>query len=359
MKDWYRVSLILALITLNTILHYSTTTDVLYLHEIYQRVYYIPILLASFWYGPVGGIAAATLACSYYVFHIRQDWAHMPVYSINQYAEIVLYYLVGTIMGILSSRQKQEARKLMDTTGKLRQAYDQLRQTSQQLRRSERLAALGALTAGIAHEIRNPLASIKGAVDIIDRKNPKDVEGREFLDVIREEVKRLNATLTEFLRFGNPTASQFEPVSANELIRSTLKLLEGKLSSSEIEVGTELEPDLPAIQADPAQIRQVLINLILNSLEAMPEGGELMVRTSLHEPGQIRIEVGDTGHGISDEIADQVFDPFFTSKPTGMGLGLSICHQLIQTHGGSIALKPRPEGGLRVVVDLPREPAKV
>ena len=354
MKNWQRVTLILVLITVTTILHYTTTTDVLYLHEIYQRVYYIPILLAAFWFGPLGGIAAATLAASYYVFHIRQDWAHLPDYSVNQYAEIVILYLVATIIGILSSRQKQEARMLLDTTGKLRKAYDQLRQTSQQLRRSERLAALGALTAGIAHEIRNPLASIKGAVDIIDRKNPDGIGGREFLEIIREEVQRLNATLTEFLRFGNPGDIQLEEVQINDLIQSTLKLLEGKLDSSRIDLETDLDASLPPINGDPSQLRQVLINLILNALEAMPEGGQLKLSTRQLGNERVEIEVADTGHGISEEIASQVFDPFFTSKATGMGLGLSICHQLIQNHSGSIALQPSGERGLSVRVELPK-----
>lgn len=356
MKRAVRPALILVLIAVTTILHYSTPTERLYLHEIYQRVYYIPILLAAFWYGPFGGLAAATLTSLYYGYHIHQDWAHVPAYSINQWAEIVLYYLVGLITGALAERQRREERKLQAVTEELRNAYDELQHTSHQLRRSERLAALGALTAGIAHEIRNPLGSIKGAVEIIDRSLPGDYPKREFIEIIQEEISRLNSTLTQFLQFGNPQSTRLQPVSLNQLVESTIRLLRQKAEAANAEIQTRLDPSLPDIRADSDQLRHVLINLVINGVEAMPEGGTLTVRTRSRDGRGVLLQVRDEGQGMSGGTLETAFDPFFTTKTSGMGLGLSISHQLVQNHAGSISLQPNPEKGLTVTVELPVDP---
>jgi two-component system, NtrC family, sensor histidine kinase HydH len=161
-----------------SLLHYGTATEQRYLHEIYQRLYYIPILLAAYWYGPVPGILLATVAGSMYAYHIHHDWAHFPEYSFNQYAEILLYLTIALVIGTIASKDRGHRRALERTSLELAVAHDELRRSFEHLRRADRLASLGQLSAGLAHEIRNPLGSIRGAAELLeDRARPKTSGG--------------------------------------------------------------------------------------------------------------------------------------------------------------------------------------
>ncbi len=355
-----KAGLIAFLVVLVSILHFGTSTDYRYLHEIYQRVYYIPILLAAFWYGPAAGLLTALAVSVVYVFHIRWDWHHAPTYTFNQYAEICLYHVVALIIGVLSAKQRRQQEALARASRELEAAYRKLRETFEQLRRADRLAALGKLSAGIAHEIRNPLASVKGSVEILQSVIPAGHPKREFVEIIREEADRLNRIVTEFLKFARPPEPRTEPVLLNDLLRSTLLLLQKEIDRCGIRPEVELDPELPALRLDPDQIRQVLLNILINAIQAMPAGGRLGVRSRWEPaPGEAVIEVEDTGPGVPEADLEQIFDPFYSTKPDGSGLGLSISYQLIERHGGRILAENRAAGGLRLTVRLPLRPAGV
>lgn len=351
-RDLAKCGSILALILAVSLAHYGTSVKYQYLHEIYQRVYYIPILLAAFWYGPLVGILTASLTCGMYVYHIRKDWAGFPVEAFNQYAEIILYHVVAVLVGLLSQKEQRQRTKLEATSQELRSANEKLQQTIEHLAQADRLAALGQLSAGVAHEIRNPLGSIKGSIEILEKEIPADHPKHEFIEIIKEETARLNSIVGEFLKFARPPQPSVEPTSVNELIDSTIALLDKQ--DSQVEITKKQDPTIPLIGLDPDQIRQVLLNIMLNGIQAMPEGGVLEVRSSLSGDSRtVAIEIADTGNGIDDGDLKHIFDPFFTTKPQGTGLGLSISYQLVQNHAGRISVEKRAPRGTTFRIELP------
>ena len=170
--NWLGPVSILAGVLVISAFHYTTSTEQRYLHEIYQRLYYVPILLAAFWYGPAGGVCTALLTSGLYLYHIQRDWHHFPMYTFNQYAEIFLYHAIGLLVGVLSSRERRQRRDLERTSRRLSEAYESLQKTFEHLRQADRLASMGQLSAGIAHEIRNPLGTIKGSIEILSARFP-------------------------------------------------------------------------------------------------------------------------------------------------------------------------------------------
>ena len=361
-REVVRGMILLLLILLITTSHYVTPIDYVYLHEIYQRIYYIPIILAAFWYGPLGGLAAAMLTSVLYAYHIHRDWSHIPSYSFNQYAEIFLYNVIGLLIGFLSIRERRHRENLEKTSRKLADAYERLHAAFEQLRRSDRLASLGQLSAGIAHEIRNPLGSIKGSIEILQSEIPPAHPKHEFVRIIQEETARLNAIVAGFLQFARPPQPAMEPAVLNDLILSTLVLIQREAERSGVEIRRHLDPGLPEVQVDRDQIRQVLLNITLNGVQAMSDGGVLEIKSGIDQGTKVWVDVSDTGPGIKDEDLERVFDPFFTTKPQGTGLGLAISFQLATNNGGTILVRKNPDRGVTFRIELPvaqRNPSAV
>ncbi len=353
-SDGWKILLIVVLTLVISAFHFLTGTEHRYLHEIYQRTYYIPILLAAFWYGPLIGVAAAFGVSVIYWVHIRLDWLHAPLYSFNQYAEILLYHSVALIIGILAFRERTQRRRLEETSAELAEAYQKLRATFEQLRRADRLAALGELSAGIAHEIRNPLGSIKGSIEILETEIPTTHSKHEFVEIIKEETARLNRLVGEFLDFARPPQPKVADASLNELIEGALSLVAKGAEQSQIRISRELDAEMPQLTLDPDQIRQVLLNILLNAIQAMADGGRLSIRSRFErEHRQAVIEVEDTGPGVPADELEYIFDPFYSTKSNGTGLGLSISHQLVENHGGRIFARANPDRGLTVQIELP------
>ena len=353
--DGLKYALIVFLILIVSIFHYQTAIQHRYLHEIYQRIYYIPILLAAFWFGPWIGLLAAFVTSSIYVVHIERDWTSFPVYSFNQYAEIMLYHVIAVIIGVLSQRERRQRKRLERTSSELSEAYEKLRQTFEQIRKSDRLAALGELSAGIAHEIRNPLSSIKGSAEILEEAFDENHPKQEFVGIINEEVARLNSLVAEFLKFARPPKPSAETTSVNDLISSTLLLVTREAETASVTV--EFSPDqrIPPMKLDPDQIRQVILNVMLNGIQAMPEGGLLRVKTSLRNRGKSAVvDIIDTGEGIQGDL-ERIFDPFFTTRADGTGLGLAVSHQLVENHGGVISAHRNADRGMTFRLQLPIE----
>jgi signal transduction histidine kinase len=347
-------SVIFLMILVVSALHFQTGTEHRYFHEVYQRAYYIPILLAAFWFGPWIGLATAFLTSLIYTVHIEKDWTQLPTYAFNQYAEIVLYHVTALIIGFLASRERRLRRHLEKTSRELSEAYQRLQETFEQLRRSDRLAALGQLSAGIAHEIRNPLSSIKGSIEILEEEVPADHPKNEFVGIIKDEVARLNSLINEFLQFARPPEPVVSLTSLNDVIDSTLTLITRSAEDSQVEIRTTLTPELPSVKLDPDQIRQVLLNVMLNSIQALPEGGLLEIYTGAHRDSRkVTVEIKDEGVGIKKEDLDRIFDPFFSTRPEGTGLGLSVSHQLVENNGGTISVRDNPGPGVTFCIEFP------
>ncbi len=330
-------------IILVTVLHFLTPVDLIVWHEIFQRLYYFPIIAAALLFGMRGGLAASVFTTVVYSPHIFLHWqeGHFD-YSINQYAEIVIFNLVGGIMGALGDRLRIARERAEQNAEGRRQAFDELQNTFQQLLQAEKLSSLGELSAGIVHEVRNPLASIKGAVEILEDELVEDSPRREFAELAKKEVDRLDRLVGEFLRFARPTAPLRASVDLNEIVESVATLVAQQAASQSVRVVRNLSHNIPVVFVDAEQIRQVLLNLAINGLQAMTQTIEkpnlLTFRTFQQDSGSV-VEIGDSGTGIEIQNISKVFDPFFTTKEKGVGLGLSIAHKIATQHDAALTVE--------------------
>jgi len=246
----------------------------------------------------------------------------------------------------LKTFSQQMEEKIQKTTADLRKA-------EAQLIRSEKLAALGQLAAGIAHEIRNPLTSINILIHSLTEKFPSEDSHREDLNVIEEEIDRINEILDRFLRFAKPAPPLLERTEVAPIFEETLQLIRPRMAKQRIHVQKEFQ-NLPMILMDREQMKQVVLNLLLNAIQAMPGGGTLTLRGQHSKDGQwITVSVQDSGVGIPDEDMDKLFDPFFSRKEGGIGLGLSIAHRIIDQHRGKIEVESDPGKGTLFTIWLP------
>ena len=239
------------------------------------------------------------------------------------------------------------------------------------MKERDRLAALGEMAAGLAHEIRNPLAAIQGALQLLlppegGREPPREpTEDRgEFLGIIAEEVRRLNGVVTQFLDYSRPPRATLSPGELNEILTRTLTLLAPEIPPS-VKLVLDLAEGLPRVSCDPEQLRQVFLNLALNALQAMPEGGELRVVTLLSRDevalwrdvpkrsDLVEVRFHDTGPGIPEGEREHIFVPFYTTKAKGTGLGLAICQRIVKMHGGTIGVRSAPGEGAEFAIALP------
>jgi len=222
-----------------------------------------------------------------------------------------------------------------------------------EMERSQRLASLGGLAAGIAHEIRNPLSSIKGFATFFKERYRDNPEDRKTAEIMVQEVERLNRVIGQLLEFARPMEMNRQRTSINEVIRYTLKMIEGETRERKIDIRTDLSQDVGDVLMDADKIKQVLLNLYLNSLGAMESGGTLSIALFPQGNRMIRIDVSDTGKGIEERDLAHIFDPYFTTKPSGTGLGLAIVYRIIEAHDGEIRVKSKPGQGTTVSVFLP------
>lgn len=230
----------------------------------------------------------------------------------------------------------------------------EIKELQEKIKRSERLASLGTLAAGMAHEIRNPLSSIKGFAQYFLKKNPPGSEGKKYSEVIIQEVERLNRVISNLLDFARPKEPVKALVSMEAVIQHTLELIKDDARSKEIQVRTEIEENLPLLWMDRDQITQVLLNIILNSLDALKERESLSIRALLNQELKVLVvEIEDNGPGMSGEELVKIFDPFYTTKKTGTGLGLAIAYRIIEKHRGTLLVKSNPGVGTIFKMELP------
>ncbi|UCF78546.1 MAG: PAS domain-containing protein [Candidatus Eiseniibacteriota bacterium] len=248
---------------------------------------------------------------------------------------------------------------------------------AEQHRRIDRLASIGELAAGVAHEIRNPLAGIGTSAQVLRSRFAKDDERVKFADVILDEVDRLEKIIENLLLFARPKQPQLVKHDMRDSVERTLNLVREQAEKQEVKVQNRSEDELPEVYVDPGQMSQVLLNLILNALHAMPSGGKLALelkvvrkrmpasggrrKTDVKPAGParavkfVRVAVSDTGHGIPKQNLSKLFTPFFTTRSGGTGLGLSISQAIVREHGGSISVSSREGRGTKVTIDIPVE----
>jgi hypothetical protein len=240
---------------------------------------------------------------------------------------------------------------------RLREANDELQQCHyQQMERVDRLASVGEMSAGIAHEIKNPLAAISGAISVLYEDFDEGDPRREVVNKVLEQIARLDKAATDLLFFGRPGKPSFEFVDTNDLLNKTMFFVSQHPEAKNVHQNKEFTRNLPPVWVDAKQLQQVFFNIIINAIQAMQDGGTLLMQTDLIEDREkqvVRVMIGDSGPGIKPEVLEKIFTPFFTTKTQGTGLGLAICRQLIEQQGGTIDIKSRVGEGTRVLINLP------
>lgn len=258
---------------------------------------------------------------------------------------------IGFNVSLLFS-EEQEATGLIITF----QDLTEIRSMEESVRRKDRLAAVGRVAAGLAHEIRNPLGAMRGAIQVLESNTPPDSRQAGLMDIILKESDRLNSIITNFLGYARPAAGNFCDVDVGEAIQDTITLLRHSPDvSANHKLVTELGDQAITISADSSQLKQIFWNLARNALQAMPDGGKLRVALQTIPNNRIRIVFEDTGRGMSPEQVEQLFEPFSTSTSGGTGLGLSIVYQIVKDHNGVINVRSLEGRGTTITLELPSD----
>ncbi len=335
-------------LTLTTVALYLTPDESEHWHYILQRLFYLPIIVAGLSLGWRGGAVVSVISSIVYLLRHETlgpfDW-------IDRYLEAAMFCLVGVLTGVLSERERMQREGLRTTALRLEEVYRELQNNVQHLKRAARMTALGHLSAGLAHEIRNPLASIEGAAYVAQTESDPE-RSAEFLEIIRKETARLNGLVTQFLEFARPRAPQMIPTDPGSLADSVLNLVRQIAAQNRVTLRRTFDQTMPNVRCDPEQMKQVLLNLVLNAIQAMPDGGEVLISAEVTDD-TLLLRVKDTGPGIPAERADEVFDPFFTTKQNGTGLGLPIAYQIVEQHGGDLSLESNSPGDCSFLIRLP------
>ncbi|KAB0671136.1 sensor histidine kinase [Oryzomonas sagensis] len=342
-----------------SLLHYLTPLNLHYLHDIFQRFYYLPIILAALWFGFRGGLLCSLTVSVVYAPHILFQWGGGLALEMEKYLEIVMYNVVGGVTGLLAQRERARSQELQRTAQGLEESYNKLQTQSErimtieeQLRRAERLSTLGEMAAVLAHEIRNPLGSIRGTAEILrDDYQPGDPK-HEFIEIQIKETERLNRVVEEFLRLARPQPSAMARCSLREELETIVTLTANDAKARKIRLALEPPAGDHVVNADGEKLRQAFLNIVINALQATPEGGTVTIATRQAD-GFHQIRFSDTGPGIDADTLARIFEPFFTTKPDGTGLGLAITKKIIEAHGGMLEMESEVGKGTMVVVRLP------
>ena len=329
----------------------------------YYPIYYLPIVTAALYFGPwitLLWTLVASAAYSSYLYPALQDYD----LTASGYAELALrimfFFMAAMLVNRFAQDSRRQTRLYQELAEQLAETNRQLKQAQAAARRSERLAALGQLSAGLAHEIRNPLGVIKGSAEMLTQKlQGADELARELAGYISTEVNRLSALVTQFLNFARPLHAHLYPADITALLNRVLTNVSEHWKGKPVQIERDYASDLPLVPLDESLCEQAFINLVQNAHEAMEErGGTLQVevaRVIQNDTEGVLVRLTDNGPGIPDALREEIFNPFVTTKKTGVGLGLSIVSQIVDGHHGTIRVEKGPQGGASFMVFFPLE----
>jgi two-component system sensor histidine kinase HydH len=317
----------------------------------YYPIFYLPIMTAAMYFGPLGTLlwtlASAAAYCSYLPAALG-EFEMTSASTAELSMRILFFFLVGMIVNRFVMDYRNQVRRYQALAETLSEANRNLKQAQAEAQRAERLAALGQLSAGLAHEIRNPLGVIKGSAEILNQKlAASDELAKELSGYIYTEVNRLSALVSRFLDFARPLHVEPIPQDVRTVIEKSLKAVADQRADVNVRITQDYAPHLQLVMADPELCDQAFTNLLLNACQAMGEqGGELHIRVRPEYEDKkmgVAIEIHDTGPGIAPEMKEEIFNPFVTTKKTGVGLGLAIVSRILDGHGGSVRVMSASE----------------
>ncbi len=359
------VLLVVAMVGTIVAAHYSINPHLSIYHDLLRRSMYMPIIIAAMWFGTLGGVGVALAAALLYAPHLFLQRGLTPAEEIDRTIEMFLYVIVGGLTGLLAERERWQRRqteealdRLQRTHNELQRQTDRLAQVQEGLRQAERLSTLGELAADLAHEIRNPLAAVRGTVQLLAAEFAPGHRKHEFGAIAIEELDRLNGVVDGYLRTAQSRSSPGGCSDAIAAVATIVELVRPQAQHAGITI-EQHGPDHLWVAMDTGQLTQVFLNLALNAVQAMSGGGVLRIEWSTAESAADGaygdIIFGDTGPGVPPESREKIFQPFFTTKRDGTGLGLSIARRLVQEHGGTLTLEANGTGSVfRVRLPLGR-----
>jgi two-component system, NtrC family, sensor histidine kinase HydH len=332
------------------------TGDINGINSTYWPIYFVPIVTAAIYFGPLATLLWTALAsvsyCSYLIPALK-------VYELTEDAEttlairILFFFLAAMLVNRFVVENRRQVKRYQELSARLEETNRQLRRVEAEARRTERLAALGQMSAGLAHEIRNPLGVIKGSAEMLSQKlTDAQPLAAELAGYISSEVDRLNALVARFLDFARPMQIEPRPHQISEILDRALESVEHQFPRANVHVQREYASALPAVMVDEQLCERVFINLIQNAFQAMDgnrpaDGATLKLAIEAEKSNGrsgVSVIIEDGGPGVAPELREQIFNPFFTSKKDGVGLGLAIVAKILDEHGGSIRLEDSPRG---------------
>ena len=364
---WWSVIAVMVLVI--SFLHYTTPIMKWQYHLFFMQAFFIPILVAAFQFGVRGGLGTAVAVSILYFPHVMLQWGGLVEANLMHFLQIILFNVIGYFTGLKAQaeivekqRFQKAAQELENSLQQLHRQAEQLAELEEQLRFADRLAVIGELTASLAHEVRNPLGSIRGAVEILQAELPANLRASEFFQILIQETKRLSEVLENYLHLARRQKSTRSVYPLAETVQSVLQLLTPNARKQRVAINVRLPESPILLQGDPNHLRQVLLNLFINSFHALPNGGRLELRAEVgaerqasqtEEQDFVELQIADDGPGLSPELLAQIFKPFFTTKPDGTGLGLAIVKRIADTNHWQIRAESEAGRGIRFILRLP------
>jgi len=323
----------------------------------YYWLLLLPMISAGSSLGVLGTLVVTLLAwCVYLSFLLRIDWNRFVIEAPERRElalRVIFLAVAGNLTNTLAEARRRQFARTKAMADQLAEANRNLQQAEEAVRRSDRLAALGQLAAGLAHELRNPLGTIRASAEMLNRSVASENEvAREVAGFIAEEVDRTNSLVTRFLDFVRPLELRPAPADLAQVLDRSVAMVEREAAAREVTVYKNYSPDIPPFPLDAELMERVFYNLLANAAQATAPGGAVTVKTRPVD-GNAEISVIDRGSGIDPKLIDTIFNPFFTTKPDGVGLGLAICSKIVDQHGGKIAVESQPGKGSVFRVYLP------
>ena len=324
----------------------------------YYWILLFPVISAATSFGLIGTVISILLACAVYMSFLLllgpQRYID-PDQTKEFFLRVSVFSMVGYLTHQLAESKRAEARRSREVAEQLVEANRNLEKAEAAARRSERLAALGQLSAGLAHELRNPLGTMKASAEMLERSVARENEvAHEMAHFISSEVDRTNSLVTRFLDFAKPLAVRLETADITLVLDKAIEEIARRQPPVDIAIYKNYSPDVRPFPHDPELMRSVFYNLLLNAAQASPPQGSVTVKTRARD-GMVEIAVIDCGSGIDKKHLENVFNPFFTTKAQGVGLGLAIVSKIIDEHGGKIAVESEAGSGTVFRVYLPAD----
>lgn len=300
-------------------------------------------------------LVVALSSCAYLSFLLFLN-PERHVLGVFDQLELLLRVLFLVMGGFLTFQQaertREAAQRYLQVAEKLEEANAELKVAESAVRRSDRLAALGQLTAGLAHELRNPLGTIRASAELLLRREGGDETSKELIGYVSSEVDRANSLVTRFLEFARPLKMARQPLDLAQVLDEAVRTAENQMAGRQVRFVKNYAPEIPTMEGDPELLRMAVVNLAVNAAQASAEGSAVTIKTKL-AGGIAEISVIDRGSGIAKEHLDTVFNPFFTTKADGVGLGLPIVAKIVDEHRGKLAVSSTPDEGTVFQILLP------